>query len=128
GDDGRILLHCFSGCSAADVCRALGLDLKHLFSDRPQSGGERPSPRRSRPRDGHTDAFQLNMLALDFPMRAERVLRSAVNLSIQEWTPLELNRALKAVGQAYADLEQAADIERQADEACEMRQQQRKAG
>ena len=30
-DDGRVLIHCWSGCSAADVVGALGLSLSDLF-------------------------------------------------------------------------------------------------
>ena len=30
-DDGRVLLHCFSGCSALEVMHGLGLELKDLF-------------------------------------------------------------------------------------------------
>jgi len=36
GDDGRVLLlHCFAGCSAADIVAAIGLELADLF-DRPR--------------------------------------------------------------------------------------------
>jgi len=31
GDDGRVLLHCFVGCDAADVAAAAGLSLADLF-------------------------------------------------------------------------------------------------
>lgn len=31
GDDGRVLLHCFAGCSAADVLGAVGLSIADLF-------------------------------------------------------------------------------------------------
>lgn len=31
GDDGRVLLHCFAGCGAADVVHAVGLTLVDLF-------------------------------------------------------------------------------------------------
>lgn len=31
GDDGRVLLHCFVGCEAADVATAVGLHLADLF-------------------------------------------------------------------------------------------------
>ena len=43
GDDGRILLHCFSGCQPADVSAAIGLTLADLFPDRlkPQTPAER---------------------------------------------------------------------------------------
>ena len=34
GDDGRILLHCFGGCSALDVVHAVGLELSDLFEKR----------------------------------------------------------------------------------------------
>ncbi|GAB6048461.1 hypothetical protein JCM19379_22900 [Methyloparacoccus murrellii] len=34
GDDRRVLVHCFSGCSAAEVVGALGLELADLFPDR----------------------------------------------------------------------------------------------
>lgn len=31
GDDGRILIHCFRGCSAAEICASLGIKMKDLF-------------------------------------------------------------------------------------------------
>lgn len=31
GDDGRVLLHCFGGCSAHDVLQSVGLDWKDIF-------------------------------------------------------------------------------------------------
>ena len=33
-DDGRILLHCFSGCEVSDVLAAVGLSFRDLFPDR----------------------------------------------------------------------------------------------
>ena len=37
GDDGRVLLHCFAGCSAADVVASAGLTIGDLFVKRPTS-------------------------------------------------------------------------------------------
>jgi len=34
GDDGRVLLHCFAGCSTADVLGALGLTLGDVMPER----------------------------------------------------------------------------------------------
>lgn len=34
GDDGRLLLHCFAGCGAAEVVERLGLSLADLFPDK----------------------------------------------------------------------------------------------
>jgi hypothetical protein len=33
GVDGRALLHCFAGCTAADIVAALGLHMQDLFAD-----------------------------------------------------------------------------------------------
>ena len=35
GDDGRVLMHCFAGCRAADVVAAAGLEIGDLFVKRP---------------------------------------------------------------------------------------------
>ena len=34
GDDGRVLIHCFAGCSPAEVVNAMGLELVDLFPQR----------------------------------------------------------------------------------------------
>ncbi|MCB1810053.1 MAG: DNA primase [Candidatus Competibacteraceae bacterium] len=44
--DGRILLHCFTGCDVTEVIRALGLDMADLFT--PTTPGA-PSPQRPFP-------------------------------------------------------------------------------
>lgn len=43
-DDGKILLHCFSGCAVADVVAALGLTLADLMPENPsyQKGSKVP--------------------------------------------------------------------------------------
>ncbi|MEW6523649.1 MAG: phage/plasmid primase, P4 family [Bacillota bacterium] len=37
---GKILVHCHAGCSADDICAALGLGLGDLFEDKRQDGGQ----------------------------------------------------------------------------------------
>lgn len=32
GDDGRVLIHCFTGCSVPDIVAALGLQMGDLFA------------------------------------------------------------------------------------------------
>jgi CHC2 zinc finger len=46
-DDGVILMHCFAGCSAADVMNAAGIDPADLFPPRPE---EHFKPSSERPR------------------------------------------------------------------------------
>lgn len=45
GDDGRLLLHCFAGCSTADVLGALGLTLGDVMPERLRD--ESPEGRRA---------------------------------------------------------------------------------
>lgn len=45
---GPVLVHCFAGCSVADIVSAVGLDLGDLFPPRPVSDEHRP-PRIRRP-------------------------------------------------------------------------------
>ena len=33
GDDGRVLLHCFAGCSIESICEAVGLKVSYLFPE-----------------------------------------------------------------------------------------------
>lgn len=44
GDDGRVLVHCHAGCSADDLCAAMGIEIQDLFpADNPRHafGGRR---------------------------------------------------------------------------------------
>ena len=45
-DDGRLLLHCFGGCSVHEVLGALGLQMVDLFPDRPHQPGDGRKPER----------------------------------------------------------------------------------
>lgn len=44
-DDGRVLLYCFAGCSAAEILAAIGLTLEDLFPER-QGGHSSAKERR----------------------------------------------------------------------------------
>jgi hypothetical protein len=43
-DDGRILLHCFGGCSTDEVLGAIGLEMADLFPEKVESSGPVRSP------------------------------------------------------------------------------------
>ena len=87
-DDGRVLLHCFAGCSVAEVVGALGLELADLFPprrDRSPGGG---APRERRPwsagdllRVAHFEAMVVLVVAADLlagrPADRERLLQAA---------------------------------------------------
>jgi len=42
GRSGRVVLHCFSGCSVESICAALGIKVSDLFSE---PGAAQPKPR-----------------------------------------------------------------------------------
>jgi hypothetical protein len=69
GDDGRILLHDFGGCSFAEIVDALGVEARQLFP-----AGAAPAPRRPRPNPGADAlAFLLRLQALHTPPPPERL-------------------------------------------------------
>lgn len=47
-DDGTLLLKCWSGCGAAEITGALGLQLKDLFPPKPWTPGQQRNPQRRR--------------------------------------------------------------------------------
>lgn len=53
GDDGRILIKCFAGCTAQQIVRSLNLELKDLFPPREERRGGVNPPRQ--PRNTATD-------------------------------------------------------------------------
>lgn len=50
-DDGRILIHCFAGCSVGDIVTAVGLELTDLFPPRIPLEGSQPIRRPFLPSD-----------------------------------------------------------------------------
>jgi putative DNA primase/helicase len=50
-DDGKLLLHCFAGCSAAEIVGALGLELKDLMP--PTNGNGHPVSKATRSKKKH---------------------------------------------------------------------------
>ena len=115
GDDRRLLVHCFAGCTVDEITGALGLRVADLFIDAPVTGQKRRTPRVT-----HIDrtalAFRYDMAALDLRLRAERVLSGAAGLDSALWSDEEHDLAMQAMGRAYADQERAAFVEGVADD------------
>ena len=60
GDDGRVLAHCFAGCSTAEVVASVGMSLADLFP-RTHAGrsSQRRAARRSLPSADHAAALRV---------------------------------------------------------------------
>lgn len=115
GEDGRLLVHCFAGCTAEEITGSLGLRVADLFIDAPSTGEARRPPKPARI-DRVALAFRYEMAALDLRLRAERVLSGATRLDPALWSDEERDLAMKAVGRAYADQERATLFEGVADD------------
>lgn len=109
-----VLVHCFAGCSVREVCAALSLELKDLFSDTPLPQGQRPAPRPAKV-DRVALAFQFDLGALDLRLRAEGIIEAGKKLDVANLSDRELDHALIYTAQAHADVERAELFEHVAD-------------
>jgi hypothetical protein len=113
--DGKTLLHCFAGCTPEEIVGALGLDLKHLFTDSPTPRGQRPAPKPQK-LDLIAVAFRFEMAALDRRIRAERVLKAVANFNSDELSDSQCDRLMKTIARAYEDQDRAEFLETMADD------------
>lgn len=106
-----VLLKCWAGCSAEEVCNAVGLKMTDLFYD---SGRANASRQRMQPKprvDLRHVAFQFDLHAFDLAERAKRVLEAATGVDLSKWPDDDLDRVLRAVGHAYEDRDRARLLE-----------------
>ena len=82
-DDGRVLVHCFCGCSAHEIVTAVGLELDALFPPRPLQEGCPPVRR-------PFSAFDA-LMALDFEARLIEIVAGDI-LAGQAPTPDDMDR------------------------------------
>lgn len=82
-DDGRILIHCFSGCGAADVMAAIGLETADLF----------PAPLAQ-----HMPAVRQPFSATDVlrALRREAAVVAISSADLAEGKPVDSNRVALA--------------------------------
>lgn len=107
GEDGRVLLHCFSGCPAQAVVGALGLTLTDLFPDSepdPWAMREARQRREQRERLDRTDGF-----CSDAVREARALIGSARGIDISQWSDTQLDGALSELAAAHAILEAAGE-------------------
>ncbi|WP_447975379.1 DNA primase [Nitrospira sp. Kam-Ns4a] len=93
-----VLIHCFAGCTLAEIAAALKISMRDLFYA-PSAGGRAPRPApRSRRWGWREAAAALEDGAARLTRRAERILAAATGLtSAWTWTEAELDAALAAV-------------------------------
>lgn len=107
GEDGRILVHCFAGCSVQEICEALGLQVRDLFSGRPNYPRLRKGQRRrERERGDRRREAAHQGVRVELLRESGGLIRAAVNIDISRWTPETLNAELSRLAAAYRILEE----------------------
>jgi hypothetical protein len=101
-EDGRILLHCFGGCSVSDVLGAIGMDFNDLFPDDPLNGEH--IKRSNKPRFYATDLLRIIKFESTLIALCAYDMSKGVSLSLadQERLVKAHQRILEAV--EYADV------------------------
>lgn len=102
-EDGRILLHCFAGCKAQEVCDSLHIPLRELFGDAEQDPAQIRLARQQRDREKRKRerAQRALNVSADAMREAERLIRSAKDMSIDHWSDALLNASLDKLADAY---------------------------
>jgi hypothetical protein len=104
GDDQRILLHCFSGCTALEMCTALRLSLADLFpaNKKPAHQIQHESRQRQAAHVAQAQQQHARGLALDVLRQAEHLLSKARGFpESHTWSNARRERMLNQVADAY---------------------------
>ena len=75
--NGRVLLHCFAGCTVEAVCAALGIKVKELFSD--QRASHKVQPAIVRAAEKHITGLRCRLTPADRERGVTVVLASREN-------------------------------------------------
>lgn len=101
GDDGRILLHCFSGCPVDAILQAMGLKISDLFpGDLPPKSKYEYSKKRTKKKA--IDNIE-NSLAVIF-RKSEAIIRAATGIDPSIWNQSSTDRAMNIVADAHSVL------------------------
>lgn len=93
-DDGRVLIHCFAGCSALEVMESVGLSIDHLFPERQGSAESLRSERRPFPAADILQCVAFESLVV--------ATAGAALLAGQPFSEEDRNRLVVAVGRIQA--------------------------
>ena len=108
GEDGRLLIKCWAGCTAEEVTIAMGLSLKDLFTDSGRSADDirRDRQARERKRARAEQEFKSEGLRLEVLCKAENFIRAYSNVKDSNlWPDEKRNKILDLLASAYTLLE-----------------------
>ena len=105
GDKG-LLLKCWAGCELTAITRKLGVEIKDLFYDGLSDPRQRREAmqRRAKDRAAQRTADKARGRKTDLLRHAEYLVQSARGMTIDTWTPAQLDKRLNCLADAYAVL------------------------
>ena len=107
-EDGKILVHCFAGCSIEPICETIGIEVAQLFYDSDLTLSQRqalpPLPKRF---DWRQFANAVQHLSDTFFLRGERIFHTAQGLNPSEWGEADLDQAMAVIAKAQYFREQS---------------------
>jgi hypothetical protein len=99
-DDGRVLIHCFAGCSVEEILSAAGLDFQALFPERPVAHDKRVRRPFSPIQALHCVAFEATLAAVAASNVARGIAMSEEDRQRLHTAAGRINHALEvALGQ-----------------------------
>jgi len=96
--DGMILVHCFAGCTTADICRALGIELKDLFCDSHLTSEQhRARPPRPKRFDWRKMSHEIEFASEHHWLRAEAIFKAARQCDVSAMNDEDLDAAWRCL-------------------------------
>lgn len=110
GADGRILLRCWGGCTAAEIVGAMGLKLADLFPNRIPNRKLLQEAKRRRSAERLADKIESQGMAVF--REAEATIEAARGIDSSSLTDEERDRIMDLLGDAYAIINEEQKQER----------------
>jgi DNA primase len=103
GQDHRLLIHCFGGCTVTEICTALHLTLRDLFpnSEKPVSLARQERRLRRADRLLEERKEETRGAAIDVAREAEQLVKTAKGIDISRWSDAKLDQELDRIADAY---------------------------
>lgn len=98
-----LLVKCWAGCELTSITGNLGLELKDLFYDAlpdPRQGRE-ALQRRAKDQAAQQASARVTGRHNDLLRQAEYLIQSARGMTIDTWTPAQLDKRLSCLADAY---------------------------
>jgi len=96
--EGKILFHCFSGCSTETICRSMNIDLRDLFVDTGLTVGQRRAiPPRTRRFDWRKMSHDMEFASESHWLRGEAIFKAARLMNVSAMTGKDMDAAWKCL-------------------------------